>query len=327
MRRREFITLIGVVAGVPFAARAQEKGRIYRLGIYASDGRNVPHYRALIDELRRHGLVEGQNLVIDARGDAAQSLEWWVQQASELVETRPDVIITGGDAAIRLLRDAAQHATKTIPIVALTEDMVAAGFARSMANPESTTGVSLLATELDGKRQELLLEAVPGVRRLAAPADLDTREPHLQSLKEAARARGVDLLTYRVGWSPDEIISAINTASSSGAAALNLLSTPVLFVNRQIILERVASLRLPTMHLWPETVEEGGFLGYGPRFIQLYQDIVARQCLKLLQGVKVADIPIEQPTKFELAINLKTAKALGLTIPESFLVRADHIVE
>jgi putative ABC transport system substrate-binding protein len=326
MRRREFITLIGVVAGAPFAARAQEKGRVYRLGIYAGDGRNVPHYRALFDELRRHGFVEGQNLVIDARGDAAQSLEWWVQQASELVETRPDVIITGGDAAIRLLRDAAQRATKNIPIVALTEDMVAAGFAQSMAHPESATGVSLLATELDGKRQELLLEAVPGVRRIAALADTNTREPHIQSLKEAASTRGVDLLTYRVA-SPDEIMSSIDTASSSGAAALNVLSSAYLFIDRHIILERVASLRLPAMHQWPETVEEGGFLGYGPRFIQLYQDIVARQCLKLLQGVKVADIPIEQPTKFELAINLKTAKALGLTIPESFLVRADHIVE
>lgn len=171
------------------------------------------------------------------------------------------------------------------------------------------------------------MEAVPGVRRLAAFADISTREPHIQSLKEAARARGVDLLTYRV-MNPKEIMSAIDDASSSGAAALNLLSTPVLFVYRQIILERVASLRLPTMHHWPETVEEeGGFISYGPRFIQLWRDILARQCVKLLQGVKLADIPIEQPTKFELAINLKTAKTLGLSVPESFLVRADKIVE
>jgi putative tryptophan/tyrosine transport system substrate-binding protein len=323
MRRREFITFIGAVVGFPVAARAQEKGRVYRLGIYAGDGRNVPHYRVLIDELRRHGFVEGQNLVIEVRGENPPSLEWYVQQASALVEARPDVIVMGGDISIR----AAQEATKSIPIVALTDDMVAAGFAKSIANPERTTGISLLGTELDDKRQELLLEAVPGVRRLAALADIYTREPHIQSLKEAARARGVDLLTYRVT-TPKEIMSAIDAASSSGATALNLLSTPVLFLYRQIILERVASLRLPTMHHWPETVEEeGGFIGYGPRFLQLWRDILARQCIKLLQGVKVADIPIEQPTKFELAINLKTAKALGLSVPESFLVRADKIVE
>ena len=236
-------------------------------------------------------------------------------------------MITGGDWAIRQLRDTAQHATKNIPIVGLTEDMVAAGFAQSMAHPESVTGISLLATELDGKRQELLLEAVPGVRRIAALADvLNTREPHIQSLKEAARARGVDLLTYRAG-SPDEIISAVDTASSSGAAALNVLSTPFLFVNRHIILERVASVHLPTMHQWPETVEEGGFIGYGPPFIKLWRDIIARQCVKLLQGVKVADIPIEQPTKFELWINLKTANALGVTVPETLLARADKVIE
>ena len=196
-----------------------------------------------------------------------------------------------------------------------------------MAHPESVTGISLLATELDGKRQELLLEAVPGVRRIAALADvLNTREPHIQSLKEAARARGVDLLTYRAG-SPDEIVSAVDTASSSGAAALNVLSTPFLFVNRHIILERVASVHLPTMHQWPETVEEGGFIGYGPPFIKLWRDIIARQCVKLLQGVKVADIPIEQPTKFELWINLKTANALGVTVPETLLARADKVIE
>jgi putative ABC transport system substrate-binding protein len=327
MRRREFIALAGASVAWPFAASAQDKGRVYRLGIYAADGRNVPHYRALIDELQRHGFIEGRNLVIEVRGDTAQTLEQYVQQASELVETRPDVMITGGDWAIRQLRDTAQHATKNIPIVGLTEDMVAAGFAQSMAHPESVTGISLLATELDGKRQELLLEAVPGVRRIAALADvLNTREPHIQSLKEAARARGVDLLTYRAG-SPDEIISAVDTASSSGAAALNVLSTPFLFVNRHIILERVVSVRLPTMHQWPETVEEGGFIGYGPPFIKLWRDIIARQCVKLLQGVKVADIPIEQPTKFELWINLKTANALGVTVPETLLARADKVIE
>jgi putative tryptophan/tyrosine transport system substrate-binding protein len=323
MRRRDFITLMAAAAGFPFAARAQEKGRIYRLGVYARDGRNTPYYAALIDELRRHGFVEGQNLVIEARGYRLPR-EQFVQLASELVEARPDVIVTGGDIAIR----AAQHATKTIPILAMADDMIGAGLVRSLANPDgNTTGVSLLATELDGKRQELLLEAVPGVRRMAALADVNTTSPpQLQRLQEAARARGVDLLIYKVAKS-DEIASAIDTASSSGAAALNVLATPLLFIYRQIILERVASLHLPAMYQWPEMAEEGGFIGYGPRLIQLHRDIMGRQCVKLLRGAKVADIPIEQPTTFELVINQKTAKALGLTIPESFLVRADKIVE
>jgi putative ABC transport system substrate-binding protein len=155
MRRREFIALAGASVAWPFAASAQDKGRVYRLGIYAGDGRNVPHYRALIDELQRHGFIEGRNLVIEVRGDTAQTLEQYVQQASELVETRPDVMITGGDWAIRQLRDTAQHATKNIPIVGLTEDMVAAGFAQSMAHPESVTGISLPATELEHVPPEL----------------------------------------------------------------------------------------------------------------------------------------------------------------------------
>jgi putative ABC transport system substrate-binding protein len=195
MRRRDFITLMAAAAGFPFAARAQEKGRIYRLGVYARDGRNTPYYAALIDELRRHGFVEGQNLVIEARGYRLPR-EQFVQLATELVEARPDVIVTGGDIAIR----AAQHATKTIPILAMADDMIGAGLVRSLANPDgNTTGVSLLATELDGKRQELLLEAIPGVRRMAALADVNTTSPpQLQRLQEAARARGVDLLIYQV---------------------------------------------------------------------------------------------------------------------------------
>ena len=123
-----------------------------------------------------------------------------------------------------------------------------------------------------------------------------------------------------------EIAAAIDTAQTSGAAALNVLASPMLFGNRQLIMDRVAALRLPAIYQWPDTAEERGFAAYGPRFAKLYE-LLAQQAVKLFRGIKVADIPVEQPTKFELAINLKTAKALGLTIPESFLQRADEVIE
>jgi putative ABC transport system substrate-binding protein len=126
---------------------------------------------------------------------------------------------------------------------------------------------------------------------------------------------------------PEEIAGAIDTAKSSGAEALNVLSSASLWYNRQIIFERAATLRLPAMYEWPIMAEEGGFAAYGANLTQLYRDIFARQCVKLLRGVKPAAIPVEQPTKFELVINLKTAKALGLTVPESLLIRADEVIE
>jgi len=126
---------------------------------------------------------------------------------------------------------------------------------------------------------------------------------------------------------PEEIVAAIDTAKSSGAAALNVLATPFLFAHRQIILQRVAALRLPAMYQWPETAEEGGFIGYGPRLIQIYRQIVARQLVKLLRGAKPADIPVEQPTSFELVINLRAAKAIGHEVPAGLVLRADKVIE
>ena len=184
-----------------------------------------------------------------------------------------------------------------------------------------------MRTELDGKRQEILIEAVPGLRRMAALADRNTTAPQqLQALQDAARARGVELSIYRVAKS-EEIAAAVDAAKASGAEALNVLSSPVLYGNRQIIMQRVAALRLPAIYQFPEVAEEGGFIAYGSRLVHLYRELIAPQLVKLLRGVKPAELPIEQPTKFELVINLKTAKALGLTMPELFLVRADEVVE
>jgi putative ABC transport system substrate-binding protein len=324
MQRREFITLLGGAAAAwPLAARAQEARRTYRLGSLQPSPRSAPHHVAFFDELRRAGFVEEQHLVVDTNGYGLR-VEQLAEHAAELVKGQVDVIIASGDAAV----SAAQQATKTIPILANATDMVGSGFVASLAKPGgNTTGFSVLSAELDGKRQEILIEAVPGVRRMAALADGNvTPLQRLQMFQDEARTRGVELSTYRVA-RPEEIAGAIETAKSSGAAALNVLSSAFLYYNRQIIMERAAALRLPAVYEWPNMAEEGGFVAYGARLTQLFRDIFARQCVKLLRGVKPADIPVEQATKFELVVNLKTAKALGLTVPESLLVRADEVIE
>jgi putative tryptophan/tyrosine transport system substrate-binding protein len=277
---------------------------------------------AFFEELRRRGFVEGQNLTIDYRAFAPH-VELISQYAAELVKAQPDVIYAGGGMAIR----AAQQATKTIPILAFTDDLVGEGLVESLARPNgNTTGLSILTTELDGKRQEILIEAVPGIRRMAALADSSTlTEAKARALQEAARARNIDLYIHRIA-KDEEIPAAIDKAHASGAAALNVFASPMLHGNGRLIMERVAALRLPAMYQWPEMAEEGGFVAYGPRLDQL-SDLAARFAANLLRGAKPADLPIEQPTKFELVINLKTAKALGLTIAESFLVNADRVIE
>jgi putative tryptophan/tyrosine transport system substrate-binding protein len=324
MRRREFMTLVGAAAVTrPLGALAQDAGRTYRLGILWPLPPQGQIAHAFFDELRRRGFVEGENLIIDYRA-YAEHVDLTSQYALELVKVQVDVILVAGDVAIR----AAQQATKTIPILAFTDDLVGSGLVDSMARPSgNTTGISLLATELDGKRQELLIEAVPDVRRMAALADsLTTSDAKLRVLQEAARSRDIDLSIHRVA-KGEEIAAAIDSAKASGATALNVLASPLLWANRQLIMDRVALRPLPAMYFSPELAEEGGFAAYGPRAAQLYRDIQARQMAQLFRGTKVADIPVEQPTKFELVINLKTAKALGLTIPESLLVRADEVIE
>jgi ABC transporter substrate binding protein len=174
--------------------------------------------------------------------------------------------------------------------------------------------------------QEILIEAVPELRRLAILADKSTGSREFVALQDAARARGVELLIHQIA-SAEEITAAIDSAKASGAAALNVLSSPFLYGNRQTIMQRVAALRLPAIYQFPEEAEEGGFVAYGPRLIPIFRELVAEQLVKLLRGVKPADIPIEQPTKFELVINLKTANAMGITVPATLLARADKVIE
>jgi putative tryptophan/tyrosine transport system substrate-binding protein len=327
MRRREFIALAGASVTWPFAAMAQEPGRTYRLGfLYAAprDAARVDTSSAFLDEVGRQGFIEGKNLAVDYRAFGSHP-ERVSEYAAELAKAGVDVIATVGPAATR----AAQQATKTIPILAVTDDMLGEGLVNSMARPNSnTTGISILATELDGKRQEILIEAVSGIRRMAALADSNMTKTaaKLNALQGAARARGIELSLHQITTS-EEIAAAIDMAKSSGAMAINVLASPLLWANRRLIMDRAEALRLPAIYEWPEGAEEGGFAGYGPRLIDIFRDIHARQLVQLLRGIKVADIPVQQPTKFELVINLKTANAMGVTVPEALLVRADKVIE
>ena len=320
MTRREFITLLGGAAVTwPLAARAQEPGRIYRLGGLTNIPRTAPHFVALFDELRRAGFVEGRNLVVAGWTFRA---EQFPEMAAELVKAKVDVIVCAGNVAIRTT----QKATTTIPIMAITDDMVGSGLVHSLARPDgNTTGVSILASELDVKRLEILHEFVPQARRIAVLADPTTISTRAQ-LASAARDLGVDLVPFEAQ-SLDEIGRALDAVAGAKVEAVNVLASPILFANRRIIIDRAAALRLPAIYQWPEIAEEGGLFAYGPRIVQIFRQTFTRQLIKVLQGAKPIDLPVEQPTTFELVINLKTAKALGLTVPPSILSRADEVIE
>jgi putative ABC transport system substrate-binding protein len=327
MRRREFISVIVGATAWPFAAMAQEPGRTYRLGPLAPFPREAPFYikgGPFFQELRNNGFIEDKNLTVEYR-DYSLHGDLVSQYAAELVNAQVDVIVAGGGMAVR----AAQKATKTIPIVGVADDMVGEGLVPSMARPSgNTTGFSILATELDGKRQEILIEALPTLRRMAALADSSTlSEMKARALQDAARARRIDLDILWIG-KGEEIAAAIDKAQQSGAAALNVFSSPMLHSNSKLIMERAAALRMPAIYQWPEMAEEGGFAAYGPRLGSgEFPERLARMIVKVFRGVKPADIPVEQPTKFELVINLKTAKAMGVMVPEALLARADKVIE
>jgi putative ABC transport system substrate-binding protein len=213
----------------------------------------------------------------------------------------------------------------------MSEDLVAEGLVASLARPGGNiTGISLLSPELDGKRQDILIEAVPGVRRIAVMFDSKVTPPyHVQVLQHAARSRGVEASLFGVKV-PEDIGPAIDAAKASNVEALNFLATPLFSIpgtrNNQAVLERVTAMRLPTIFQWPETAEVGALLGYGPRFTDVYRQR-ARIVAKILRGAKPAETPVEQPTRFELAINLKVARAIGNDLPSSLVLRADKVIE
>jgi putative ABC transport system substrate-binding protein len=266
----------------------------------------------------------GKNLWIDEQGFHLD-IERLSAHAKELASAGVDLIYaSSGDAAIH----AAQGATHTIPILGVADDMVGSGLVQSLASPGgNTTGISILSTELDGKRQELILELVPGVSRLATLVDATTeaaRQIKIQT--EAARAHGVALEVVRVK-RPDEIAPAVEGAKAAGCVALNVLASPLFYNYRHELLERCAALRFPAIYHLPEMAEDGGLIAYGPRASSVFGDQLPRLFEKLVHGASPADLPVERPTRLDLVINLKTAKALDLPIPPTLLARAEEVIE
>jgi putative tryptophan/tyrosine transport system substrate-binding protein len=324
MKRREVLGILAGAMAWPLAARADEwePGRVYRIGFLLPTPRKEPVVAALFDELRVHGLIEGQNLLVVGDGFGI-SFDQVPKAAAALVAASPDVINTGPEYAIR----AVQKLTQTIPLVGMTEDMVGEGLVGSLARPGgNTTGVSLLSPELDGKRQEILIEAVPKLRKLAIFADANGTKPaHLKELEEAAHGRGVEPLVRRVA-KRDEVMPAIKDVQGAGAQAINFLATPLFSVNAASFIAQVKESGVASMYQWPENAEDGAFAAYGPRYAEMYR-LRARLDMQVLHGAKPADIPVQQPAKFELVFNLKTAKSIGIDLPNSLLLRADKVIE
>ena len=321
MRRREFVKFAsGSAIAWPLGARAQQSGRVYRLGFVIQAPRRFTD--AVFDELNRQGFAEGRNLSTDPRGfeTATDKLD---AVAAEIVRAGPDAIYAGGDAAGR----AVKGATTTIPLVIAADDMIRAGLVTSLAHPGGNiTGISIFASELDGKRLEMLTEIVPGITRIAALVDPKTTPPdQIQALVEAGRSRGVGLSVHTAA-SQEEIVPAIDAARAAGAKALDVLASALFNANRVAIIQHIAQLKLPAIYQWPEYAQDGALISYGPLITSFYRQ-AARLLAKIFRGAKPADLPVEQPDKFALTINLQTAKALGLTVPRSILALADEVIE
>jgi putative ABC transport system substrate-binding protein len=277
--------------------------------------------------LRDLGYVEGRNLVIEYR-DAEGKLERLPALAAELVALKVDVIVAPNTIAAL----AGRHATRTLPIVfAVAADPVASGLVTSLGRPGgNVTGLSVLAPELVGKGLELLKQAVPGVSRVAVlwtPGVLGERtdKDMLKEAEAAARALGVRLQFFEAR-GPEDFNRAFSDMTRARTGALTVLPSNMFVSERRRLVDLAANTRLPAVYEWREFVDAGGLMSYGPNLADQFRR-AATYVDKILKGAKPVDLPVEQPTKFELVINLKTAKALGLTIQKSVLLRADQVIE
>jgi putative tryptophan/tyrosine transport system substrate-binding protein len=331
MQRRTLgvlVTFALSLLATPLTAEAQQAMKVHRIG-WLSPGFPRPDRDPPVDAfrqgLRELGYVEGQNLIIEYRGAEGKD-ERLPDLAAELVGLQVEVIVAVGPTATR----AAQHATHTIPTVMTgTADPVGAGFVASLARPGGNiTGLSLMMTELPGKRLELLKETVPQSTRVAVLANpaFPFYKLYVNNLTVAAQALGLYLHVAEVH-SADELAPAFAALSREGADALVVLSDPALMDN---LLGRVADLaathRLPAMYNWKMYAEAGGLMSYGPSLPDSHRR-AATYVDKILKGANPADLPVEQPTKFELIINLKAAKAIGLTIPPTILFQANEVIK
>jgi putative ABC transport system substrate-binding protein len=330
MERRRFIEMIGGgLLAAPLAAEAQQAAKVARIGYLAGNLAASPHvHEAFRQGLRDLAYVEGRNVVIEYR-DAEGKPERLPALAAELVALKVDVIVAAGGTRGAL---AAKQATRTIPIVfAVVGDPVTDGLVTSLARPGgNVTGSSLLAPELIGKCLELLKQAIPGVSRVAVlwqpgAGPERTEKDLLKGADVAARALGVRL-QFVEARGPDDFDRAFSEMTRARADALTVLSSAMFINERRRLVDLAAKHRLPAVYPYRESVDAGGLMAYGPNVADSFRR-AATYVDRILKGAKPADLPVEQPTKFELVINLKTAKALGLKIPQSVLGRADEVIQ
>ena len=323
MDRRAFIgTLAGGLLAAPLAAEGQQAGKVGRVGILGNE--NSAPWEAFRRGLRDLGYVGGRNLTMESRWSEGRT-ERLPALAIELVQLRVDVIVASGTQAVR----AARQATSTIPIVmAVSAHPDKIGLVKSLARPGgNVTGLDNVGPDLKGKQLQLLKEVAPKVSRVAVlwnPANL-VETFGFKEMVAAAAVIGVEIQSIDVR-TPDDYLAAFATVTASRADALYAFGNPVNFKNRQLIADFALKSRLPSIYEERLFVESGGLMSYAPSFTDLFRR-AATYVDKILKGAKPADLPVEQPRKFELVINLKTAKALGLTIPPSVLARADEVIE
>jgi len=324
MERREFIkVLCGIVSAWPLAAYAQQAGKPRRIGLLGADATVWrPWTTAFVARLRELGWIEGETIAIDYRWAQGRS-DRVSEITAEFLRRNVDVIVTYGSAAAVV-----KQATTTIPIVfAVAFDPVSGGLVATLARPGgNVTGMSIQQPDLVSKRLELLREVIPQLRRLAIMANAGYAAPMLEAERVRAAAHALDLEAARLEiWRPEEITPAFE-AIRGKADALYVVSDALIAANRARIITLALSARLPTILSYGDYVEAGGLMSYGPNFTDLFRR-AADMVDKILRGTRPGDIPVEQSTKFDLVVNLKTAKALDLTIPQTVLARADEVIE
>jgi len=322
------ITAIFVASIIPAAAQAQNPTKVPRIGYISGTGTSSdqgPYVEALRQGLRDLSYVEGKNFVIEYRG-AEGNLDHIPKLVNELVQLKVDVIVAPIPGVIR----SAKQATKTIPIVMVTGiDPVTSGWVSSLARPGGNiTGIATLAQDLNGKRLELLTEAVPRISRVGVlwtPNDR-TATVNFKEYEAAASALKVQLQSFEVRLEDPDIETAFQIAVKTRANALITITTAALFLKQKQIADLAVKHRLPTMFQGSTWVDAGGLMSYSTNDIDALHR-AAKYVDKILKGAKPADLPVEQPTKYEMVINLKTAKQIGLTIPQKVLVRADRVIK
>ena len=323
--RRKLLVALGASAlAAPHISFAQQRGKVWRIGFLALTSGPDQQVDAFREQLRALGYVEGSNLSIEYRWGAGKE-ERLPELAAELVRLKVDVIVT----RTTLVAAAAKRATSTIPIVmASAANPLGAGVIASLAHPGgNVTGVSLNATEIDAKRLQLLRELVPKATRVATLVwrDAPLKPLFLAEIRTAARQMGITLI-HQEASTTEALAGAFGVMQRERAQALIVSSSPFTTNNRKRIAELAVQYRLPSMFQTRNFVDEGGLMSYGPNVIEMFRR-AAYYVDRILKGAKPADLPVEQPTKFELIINGKTAKALGLKIPQSLLISADKVIE